>query len=77
MKYKTPEQVQDENFERELTESGLLCHRCGEVVESSIIGTSKVLKPHGTPCLCDKCKTVKPMETTYSGFITRRFNKRR
>ena len=77
MKYMTPEQVQDEKFEKELVESGILCKNCREVVESSIIGTSRMLKPHGIPCLCDKCKTAKPMETTYEGFITRRFMKRR
>ena len=72
MVYRTPEQVQDEKFERELVESGLLCKKCGEVVESSIIGRSRMLKPHGTPCLCDRCKKSKPMKTTYPGFKSRK-----
>lgn len=77
MKYMTPEQVQDEKFEKELVESGILCKNCGELVESSIIGKSRMVRPNRKPCLCDKCKTDKPMETTYEGFITRRFMKRR
>ena len=71
MKYMTPEQVHDEKFENELVESGILCKECGELVESSIIGASQMVRPNRKPCLCDKCRKSKPMETDYNSKLER------
>lgn len=71
MKYKTPHEVQVEIFERELVESGILCKECGALVENSRIGTSHMVRPNRKPCLCDKCRQSKPMETEYNSKLER------
>ncbi|WP_455804256.1 hypothetical protein [Clostridium butyricum] len=66
MKDKFIQSLDDKNQYMDLVNSGLICYKCGNAVEASAIGKSRIVKPNKRVCLCDSCKTVKVMETEYN-----------